>query len=189
MLNSSLQEPNMRNKAASSAAVHKLVFLRTLVAALGERTASPWWRTQFLTEVGLRAMGKVFPRTAMRASLDSTTVAARTDHDKRIGVAHRYHLFRLPTNLEQSLNDAMKEESFLAGATAVLKKTQYELLQELAAMAKSHTIPSGEGAIRLGPAGCLLESSGIEEMAAHYQASIKTGHRHFPYFDEEEDRA
>jgi len=31
----------------------RLLLLRTIVAALGERTAPPWWRTRFLTDVGL----------------------------------------------------------------------------------------------------------------------------------------
>jgi hypothetical protein len=188
MLNSSLQESPMPNKPASSEAVRRLVLLRTLVAALGERANPPWWRTQFLTDVGIRALDRVFPRTATQAALESTTVVARADHDKRIGVGRRYHLFRLPTNLEQSVLDALKEELFHTEATAVLKKPQHELLQELAAMAKSPRNPSGEGAIRIGPAGRLLETSGIAEMAAHYRASFETGHRLFPYFDEEEDR-
>jgi len=188
MLNSSLHESPMPNHPASSEVVHRLVLLRALVAALGERTTPPWWRTQFLTDVGLRALDRVFPRTATQAALESTTVVARADHDKRIGVGRRYHLFRLPTNLEQSLIDALKEESFHTEATAVLKKAQNELLQELAAIADSATIPSGEGAVRIGPARQLLETSGIEEMAAYYRASFATGHRLFPYFDEEEDR-
>jgi len=174
----------MPNKPASSEAVRRLVLLRTLVAALGERATPPWWRTQFLTYVGLRALDRVFPRTATQAALESTTVVARAAHDKRIGVGRRYHFFRLPANLEQSLIDALMKESFHTEAAAVLKKAQNELLQELAAIADSPTIPSGEGAIRLGPVGHLLETSGIAEMAAHYRASFATGHRLFPYFDE-----
>jgi hypothetical protein len=177
----------MRNKAASSEAVHRLVVLRTLVAALGERATPPWWRTQFLTEVGLRTLGRVFPRTAIRTALESTTIVARADHDKRIGIGRRYHLFRLPTALEHVLIDATTEESFRVEATALVKKQRDDLLCELAKAANSRAAPTAEGPIRLVPAVRLLERSAIEEMAAHYRTSVETGRRVFPYFEEAEE--
>ena len=57
--------------------IRPILLLRTVVVALGERTTPPWWRTEFLTDVGLRFMGKVFPRTAASAGLNSVLLAAR----------------------------------------------------------------------------------------------------------------
>lgn len=165
-----------------------MILLRTIIAALGERMNPPWWRTQFLTDVGLRTLGRVFPRTAIRTALESTTIVARADHDKRIGIGRRYHLFRLPTALEHVLIDAMMEEPFCVEATALVKEQRDDLLCELAKLANLRAVPTTEGPFKLAPAVLLLERSAIEEMAAHYRTSVETGRRVFPYFEEAEDR-
>ena len=123
----------------------------------------------------------------MRAALGSTTIVARADHDKRIGIGRRYHLFRLPTALEHVLIDAMMEESFRVKATALMKEQRDDLLCELAKVANSRAVQTAEGPIRLVPAVRLSERSAIEEMAAHYRTSVETGRRVFPYFEEAED--
>jgi len=166
--------------------VHKLLRLRALVAALGERTAPPWWRTQFLTDVGLRTIGRVFSRTAVRAALESTTIVARADHDRRIGVGCRYHLFRFPTALEHSLADAMLDDWVCAELTAVLKAPQSGLFDMVAKTASFPKMAATEGPIRLGPPARLLELSGFEDLASHYRISFETGRRIFPYFEAEE---
>lgn len=159
-----------------------ILLVRTLVAALGERTAPPWWRTQFLTEVGFRAMGRVFPRTAASAALNSVLLAARVDHDQRIGVGERYHLFRLPTNMENALLSLMAESSFATQTTGLVTKRPEELIQDLGTLASERKIVGSEGPIRVGPATILLHSSAIEALAAHYRHSFQTGRRAFPYF-------
>lgn len=178
----------MATEAASADHVRGILRVRTLVAALGERTSPPWWRTQFLKEVGLRAMGRVFPRTAVFAALKSTTIAARAEHDKRIGVGGRYHLFRLSSALEQSLATAMLEDAFRFQAEAMIARGQEGLVQELAAIASGRMIAPSDGAIRLGSIVRLAETAGVEELAAHYQSSFETNRRAFPYFEEVEGR-
>jgi hypothetical protein len=74
--------------------VSRLAGLRLVTAATGERVLPPWWRTQFLTEAGVRSMRRIFPRTALGSALACVTEAARADHDSRIGIGGRYHLFR-----------------------------------------------------------------------------------------------
>jgi hypothetical protein len=80
----------------SAAAAQQVALLRAIIAALGERASPPWWRTQFLTEIGLRTVGRIVPRTAVPAAVVSTSIAARAEHDRWIGVGRRFHLFRLP---------------------------------------------------------------------------------------------
>ena len=175
----------MSGKTEPVQAIRKLLLLRALVAALGERATPQWWRTQFLTDVGLRAIGRVFPRTTLRAALESITVVARADHDRRIGVGRKYHLFRFPTALEQSLIEAMLDDSLYAELTAILKKSQSDLLDALAKTATPRKTAAAEGPIRLGAPEHLVEPSGLEELAFHYRGSVETGRRVFPYFEEE----
>jgi hypothetical protein len=177
----------MSEKPELNQAIRRLLLLRTIVAALGERATPPWWRTQFLTDVGLRTIGRVFPRTSIRAALASTNVAARADHDKRIGIGRRYHLFRFPTPLEQGAVELMMEDPVCADVLALLRAPQNELLHALKATANSRKMAAAEGPIRLGSPQRLLEPSALEEMAAHYRASIETGGRAFPYFEGREE--
>jgi hypothetical protein len=179
----------MTTGGVSAEQVRRILRLRILVATLGERTSPPWWRTQFLKEVGLRAMGRVFPRTAVAAALKSVTIAARAEHDKRIGVGGRYHLFRLPTALEQSLAAVMSEDEFRSQTGAVIAKEQEGLMRELAVMANGRRISPAEGPVRLGSVPRLDEKAGVEELAAHYRSSFETNRRTFPYFEDEGSRA
>jgi hypothetical protein len=66
--------------------VRRLVTLRLIAATAGERVVPSWWRTQFLTEAGLRSMRRIFPRTALGSALACVTEAARAEHDSRIGI-------------------------------------------------------------------------------------------------------
>lgn len=169
--------------------IRKLLLLRAVTATLGERVTPSWWRTQFLTDVGLRAMTRVFPRTAVSVALSSTTIAARVDHDKRIGVGGKYHLFRLPNTIEHAVDVAISEDSFHLQAAAMIAMGRDALIEELAAIAKGRVIPPADGSVRLGSASRILEAARIEELAAHYRASFETSRRAFPYFEELEDRA
>jgi len=47
--------------------IRGILLLRTVVAMLGERILPPWWRTQFLTDFGLRALTRVFPIVVIEA--------------------------------------------------------------------------------------------------------------------------
>src|SRR5260370_1713187 len=92
--------------------IRNILQLRRIVAALGERTTPPWWRTQFLSEFGVRALTRVFPRTSASAALNSVLIAAREDHDKRIGIGGRHHLFRLPARIHLPAILLMSQQPF-----------------------------------------------------------------------------
>jgi hypothetical protein len=167
----------------SSEQIYDLLELRTLVAVLGERATPQWWRTQFLTDVGLRALIRVFPRTAPSAALNSVLIAARADHDKRIGVGHRYHLFRLPPNIEHALSLLLAQEAFAARAADVVSKGRDDLIRALATMAHGHEEISADGPIRVGSTDNIF-NAGVESLATHYRHSFQTNRRVFPYFDD-----
>src|ERR1035441_5172799 len=94
--------------------------LRSIVAAVGERTTPAWWHTRILTDVGLRVTGKVFPRTALTTALKSVSHVAQVDHDQRVG-SDRYHLFRLPPEIECDLfGQRMDREELRASEATVI---------------------------------------------------------------------
>lgn len=178
----------MTSAISSQGKIRQIVLLRTIVAILGERATPSWWRTQFLTDVGLRALTRVFPRTAASAALSSVQIAARVEHDKRIGLGERYHLFRLPANLEHGVALVMSEEAFATQTGALVSKRPEDLIHELATMAHSRKETIAEGPIRLGSIAAIAESIGIEGLAALYWHSFETRRRAYPYFGELEGR-
>lgn len=162
----------------------KILLLRTVVAALGERANPQWWRTQFLTDVNLRILSRVFPRTAVSAALSSVVVAAQEDHDKRIGVRGRYHLFRLPSTLEHAVGVAMSEDWFRLQASATIARGRDGLIDELRTIAHSRVAAPVDGPVKLGTTKHIADGAGIEELAARYRSSFETSRRSFPYFEE-----
>ncbi len=176
----------MPSAIGSQAQIREILLVRTIVAILGERTTPPWWRTQFLTDVGLRALTRVFPRTATSAALNSVLMAARAEHDKRIGLGGRYHLFRLPGSLEHGVAILMSEEVFATQAGALVSKGQDDLIHELGTVARGRKETPTDGPIRLGPTAGIVDIPSVEGLAAHYSHSFQTNRRAFPYFDDGE---
>ena len=165
-----------------------LVTLRAVVAALGERATPPWWRTQFLTDAGLRAIARVFPRTAVAAAVRSASTAARPEHDRLIGVGKRYHLFRLPTEFERSIEDQLSDPARQAAVADILKGGTDALLGELKRISNEHTVSSAAGPVAIGPVDSIRSGRAIPEFAAHYFAGFSQGSRWFPYVEEREGK-
>jgi hypothetical protein len=130
--------------------VESLLTLRAVVAGLGERATPPWWRTQFLTDAGLRAIARVFPRTAVAAAIRSASAAARPEHDRLIGVGKRYHLFRLPTEFERSIEDHLAEPARQAALADILKGGTDALLGELKRISNDSEKPTGKSSTMNG---------------------------------------
>jgi hypothetical protein len=172
----------------SHAQIVAILELRTIVAALGERSTPPWWRTQFLKDVGLRGLSRVFPRTASSAALGSVLIAAREDHDKRIGIGSggRYHLFRLPASIEQAIASAMSDASYAPRAASLAAGHSDEFIQHLETIAQPRKTEAAEGPVRIGPCTGILKMDSIASLAGHYADSFRTGRRAFPYFDDVE---
>src|SRR4051812_10165722 len=70
----------------------RIIHLRFLVGALGERIG--WWPSQFTSDIALRRLAILFPRTALRSALESVTLTARSDHNERLH-PDSIHLFKL----------------------------------------------------------------------------------------------
>ena len=161
-----------------------LAFLRVIVAAYGERVDPRWWRTQFLSPTGLRFAERLFPRTSVASAIVSATRAAGDEHDRRLGVGGRAHLFRLPPRLEDEVRSLLREPAFLAECATALGGDAATLRARLAAFASGRPAPTAMGPVDLGDASRLHEPAVIAEVAAHY---CSDGPLQPPYFDLTED--
>jgi hypothetical protein len=133
-------------------------------------------------------MARVFPRTPVHAALNSVFVAARLEHDQRIGLGKRYHLFRLPESVERAVSDVISEPTFSAQAAAMVADTQNTLRDKLAGMASKQELPRVDGPISLGSIAKMTEPTVLASLAAHYWNSFESARRVFPYFAELEER-
>jgi hypothetical protein len=150
---------------------------------MGERIAPPWWHTQFLTEVGLRAMRRIFPRTALASAIASVTEVARAEHDVRVGVGGRYHLFRFPTQIEEESANALRAPAFAAGLDEALKEPFDGLLAKLETLAVGTSRAAKEGPISFGDVHQIANPRLVAEIAAQYRASADSGARSYPYLE------
>jgi hypothetical protein len=178
-----MSEAEVVNSVKSSVPSLQLAFLRAIVAALGERATPPWWRTQFLTEVGLRTVGRIVPRTAVLGAVASTSIAAKAEHDRWVGVGRRFHLFRLPGSIELAVGTALRAAEVQSRIRDALAGRE-RLLDELASLAGSRLKSQEEGPIVLGDARQLGKPASITGLAACYFAAFNAGGRSFPYFEE-----
>ena len=162
----------------------QLLRLRLLVGAAGELTTPPWWRTQFCTPTGFRQLNQLFPRSALRAALESVSLAAAREHDERVG-SRAVHLFRLPSHVEQRLAALLSDPESL-NQLSIPTGTLDALTTHLEALAGETQCIDGSGPRNLGPAGRLTRPSTIAEIAAAYGQAIRVGIRLYPYFEMEE---
>jgi hypothetical protein len=126
-------------------------------------------------------MTRVFPRTAASAALSSISIAAREEHDKRIGLGERYHLFRLPANLERGIALRMSEEAFVTQTATLVSKGTAGLISELTTLTHGRK-ETAEGPVKVGSTISVAKPLAVEILAAHYQHSFETSRRAFPYF-------
>jgi len=163
--------------------IRTLVTIRTVVSAVGERAAPPWWRTQFFTDAGLRSMRRIFPRTALSGSVACVTEVARAEHDNRVGIGGRYHLFRLPAQTEEDLASALKDPALLLELDGVIKGALDDLLAALDRLSAGASVTPKEGPISLGEVRHLASRRTLADVAALYRGAAASATRCYPYFE------
>jgi hypothetical protein len=161
-----------------------LLKLRLLVAFLGEKRQANWWDCGFLAPTGQRFLQETFPRTALEAGLRSTSQAARSLHDSRIGRVGVFHLFRLPVDKEDILEAAVPQLRTLDPQKLITSKEA--ALAELGTMAKAKSTPA-TGPVRVAAPAAVFTPTAVSEMAAHYHAAFAGGSQCFPYFSGDPD--
>jgi hypothetical protein len=157
----------------------RFVQLRATVGFLGEKNLYNWWDTNFLSPTGLQFLAINFPRTAISAGVNSVTEAAKRLHDERIGKGGVYHLFRLPTSIEQDIhNHLLREGQDEVRAYLESKDTALTNLERLV----SSSVGAPEGPVQIGTLKNLQTDESIKEVAVHYHDAFKNQKKCFPYF-------
>src|SRR5712692_5828586 len=159
-----------------------ILHLRVIVTALGEVSQPPWWRTQYLSETGMRFLERLYPRTAFAAAVRATGVAACAIHDGSIGHGRLYHLFRLPIALEREMQTFLLGEygTGLAQEMRPLLGNVEELITRLHALAAE--VPKETiGPWRIGKGTDLNRPEVYRRMAGAYLRAFQGGDKIFPY--------
>jgi len=169
---------NGNSANANKVTVMQIVFLRLAVGLLGERDASGWWRSGFMSPTSTAFLTPVFGSKVLQARYQGVLESARRMHDENIGFGRVFHPFRLPEVMEQRFFDAVQsggQELTYAVSSPAAARATLEGLVGKAAEAKS-------GPAFLGAADLLNGSSWIAEAASLYASAFDTGIQCFPYF-------
>lgn len=154
----------------------KLIELRFLVGALGERLR--WWPSRFTDEIGMRRLSIPFPRTAVRAALESVTIAARRDHDEKLSPA-TVHLFRLGSAQEDTIAHHLSPGIVLPPPPS----TTEEILAALDELGPADGSTAPVGPCSLGRDQRTRLNAAVAEMARTYASAARAGQRAIPYFE------
>lgn len=178
------QDPNMTEPIEQQSRYFSR--LRVLVLILGESGHAKWWRTQFLTDAGLRFLDRLYPRTSCSAAIQAASVAARAIHDSSIGRGRVYHLFRLPDPLEGHLH-ALATEGYLDKIVAELSPS---LDDKEALLARFDSLSTDQPEVEAGPQrmGSIRDlkcGSLLGKWAAAYLHAFRSDYRVFPYVEVE----
>ncbi|HVC35066.1 MAG TPA: BrxE family protein [Chloroflexota bacterium] len=163
-----------------------IIQARLLVANLGEGISPPWWRSQATSPVGLRMLGRLFPRTAVAAALETASRAASLEHDARIGRVGAYHLFRLPAADEAAVRDFLRSDEgrHCLEDVARLDGTDSRLAA-LTQLAGGEAAPGTHGPVHCGTLATLQRGRALPRLCATYAAGLRAASPVFPYLGEE----
>lgn len=161
----------------------QLTLIRVAVAALGERTTPPWWKTQFLTDAGVASMRMLFPHSGVASSVRSTCEAARELHDSRVAGSGRLHLFRLPVVQEYEVSRFLADEGVETEIESALSGGVEPLTELLRASADGEEPVGLDGPVSLGTVSESLGLDHVQRLARCYLTAFTEGRMVFPYFD------
>ena len=160
--------------------------LRLLVLAAGELVKPPWWPTQFLTPTGQRFLERLYPRTALSAAINASTIAACRVHDGSIGKGRVFHLFRLPPSIEAE----MRRRIFGGYSTDLSHEYKDafgdpdKLLEKLVELSGGPAPKTAQGPLRMGKAESLTRSDAPAKAAAVYLTAFRNKTTAFPFWEE-----
>lgn len=157
-----------------------LATLRAAVGLLGEKEQQGWWGCAFFSKSAATFLAPLFPRTQFLSQANGVTAAAALLHDDRIGVGQVFHLFRLPEDMEQSIQRTLMEES------AARRISQNVLSAELALQwLRDFAGTKGKastGPLRVGDLEDLCSLAKWKKAASIYTQAFESQHQSFPYF-------
>jgi len=164
-----------------------IVRLRATVLALGESASTAWWKTEFMSETGLRFLERLYPRTFFQAAVHAAGKAASDAHDRAVGRVGVYHLFRLPESLETEMNRMPpdSDEDFFSALRTAFGQPE-KLMALLIPLCGDAGTDAAPGAKRIGTDKDLMTTAGFEKTAAVYHHAFAQWKPGFPYFAAEQ---
>ena len=162
----------------------QLAYLRTAVAYLGESSNYHWWDTNFLSPTGQQFLSINFPRTAFAAGFNSTVSAAKRLHDEHIGKGGVYHLFRLPSHIEERIHKlVLHAEGEDLEVFEECIQSKEAALDTLACFTVNIEGGSAEGPVQIGTFKNQLSNAERVELGEYYMCAFNDQKRCFPYFN------
>ena len=156
-----------------------LVRLRILVGYLGEKAQYGWWPTEFYGATSEAFLSPVFGKTADLARYNGVLEAARRLHDEHVSVGQKFHLFRFPSVVEQSIHEELIDNGIEAATLSDLTSKD-AALAALQGLSDSSTSRS-EGPVQIGELSDLGSEAWIGKTAACYLNALNNGTKCFPY--------
>jgi hypothetical protein len=162
-----------------------IIEARFLVASLGEIASPPWWRSEATSVVGRKMLERLYPRTFLAASLETSSRAACIEHDLRVGRLGAYHLFRLPSAYEAVIHDQIQlpATKLLLQTTAALDEVE-QILATLSELAGNENLTMARGPVKCGTIDDLRSSRPIQRMCAAYLSAFRGSWTVYPYLEE-----
>lgn len=161
--------------------IRELALLRLAIGALGEQPKAGWWKSAFCGKNAAQFLSPVFPRTTLLARLNGVAAAACKVHDEHISVGKKFHLFRLPEDVEQGVHSVLSNPETVAAAETLMASVDnvLEYIHEHASDASPAI-----GPVKVGTTADLTKDSVWRLVAAHYLNAYEHGEQVFPYFVE-----
>lgn len=160
--------------------LEELVLLRTVIGFLGEQEQHSWWSSSFFGAGSKSFLSPVFPRTHVLAQYQGVLKAASIVHDERIGVGNVFHLFRLPEDLEQSIQRTIQSPHMILAITdcTVNSKTALAKLGKISDGLSRNDI----GPVSVGSFANIRIAALWRQVAAYYATGLQDHFEVYPYF-------
>jgi hypothetical protein len=158
----------------------KIVQTRMSVGVLGEKSSHNWWPSEFFSATSDAFLNPVLPNTKSLAQYHGVVEAARRIHDDSIGIGQRvFHLFRLPSALEQQLHERLLL-SELGEQNAEVNSTSGHAMEWLTELAGDGT-EAAVGPIALSSIADFSDEQWLIASAKYYLNAFRTNGQCFPY--------
>lgn len=163
--------------------IKQIVQARWLVASLGEHANPPWWRSQATAPVSIAILERLYPRTALVASLEIASRAACFVHDAPLARTGQYHLFRLPVADDLAVREWLRQPAGIKTLQQLAAVAPEDRLASLAALADREAAPNGQGPVNCGSITTLHRKGTIQKLCAVYVTAFSRGYLVVPYLE------
>ena len=149
-----------------------LARIRVAVGLLGEK--HHWWKTKFYDTNGQSFFDYIFPKS--NSAFQICACDAIQNHlDHKVG-ANYYHLFRLPIQFENSINNYIRSE-------ALDIKNEEDAKTILQQISESMSVSKSPGPKNIGSIDQIGDGSTAKVFAAEYLAAFQNSYETYPYLN------